>query len=105
MENSGVKHRLPGIAFDIDGVFYTGSQLVGNSDKVIRSILKPYHDSTVQMPFCFLTNSGGLIEEEKAEYMNYRLGLSNEESDNKIQGKHIIQCHTPLRDPSLMREF
>lgn len=44
---TSINHKLPAIAFDIDGVFYTGGELVGNSDKVIRSILKPYPNSSV----------------------------------------------------------
>lgn len=67
--------RLPAIACDIDGVTLRGTQIIGNSNNMIKEILSQrLHASAgeipVNIPFTFLTNGGGFIEERKAETLN-----------------------------------
>jgi HAD superfamily hydrolase (TIGR01456 family) len=67
--------KLPAIACDIDGVALRGTQIIGNSSNMIKEILtQRLHPSAgdvpVNIPFTFLTNGGGFIEERKAENLN-----------------------------------
>jgi len=53
-----------------------------------------------------MTNGGGIPEPDKAEDINKRLGLPLSEDENlKLHGDHMILCHTPLRDPELLKEY
>ena len=63
---------------DIDGVLLTGRKIVGNSPEVIRALLEPYQ--FMQLPFVLMTNGGGIIEPHKAEDINQRLGLREDEA-------------------------
>jgi ribonucleotide monophosphatase NagD (HAD superfamily) len=99
---------LPAIACDIDGVILRGSQIIGNSDKMIRQVLAPRTEldpsGKLQMPFTLLTNGGGFIEERKAEEINYKLHYDKEpeSSPMKLNYTQVIQCHTPLREEALV---
>ncbi len=59
----------------------------------------------MNIPFTFLTNGGGFIEERKAENLNEYLKLNGGDDDLKLTTTHIIQCHTPLRESSLVDEY
>jgi len=51
-----------------------------------------------------MTNGGGIPEPDKAEDINKRLGLPLSPEDGlKLHGDHMILCHTPLRDPELLK--
>lgn len=57
-----------------------------------------------------MTNGGGIPESDKAEDINRRIGLSlpdlgSQEYGLKLQGEHMILCHTPLKDPSILERF
>lgn len=73
--------KLPAIACDIDGVALRGTQIIGNSSKMVKEILtertanfssssSTENNTPVKIPFTFLTNGGGFIEERKAENLN-----------------------------------
>ena len=49
-----------------------------------------------------MTNGGGYTETDKSEDVNRRLGMTEEP---KLNGDHIIECHTPLRDQKLVEKF
>ncbi len=85
------KTRLPAIALDIDGVVLRGSLVIGNSDKMVRQILAPRTElkqlpngENIRVPFTFMTNNGGFIEERKALELNAKLKLSEEDPIYKI---------------------
>ena len=81
-----------------------GRSIVGNSPSVIKSLLEPYTEKNLQIPFALMTNGGGIPEPEKAEDINKRLGLPLGQEDGlKLHGDHMILCHTPLRDPELLK--
>lgn len=58
-----------------------------------------------KIPFTFLTNGGGFIEEKKAEFLNEKLHLKKLAPEMRLNHTHIIQCHTPLREPSLVEKY
>lgn len=66
--------RLPAIVVDNDGVIVKGRTVIGRAPAIIQSILEPYTDKKIQIPFILLTNGGGMPEHEKAEDLNKRLG-------------------------------
>ena len=74
-----------------------GSLVIGNSSNMVKQILTPRAE--VRLPFTLLTNGGGFVEEKKAEEINKKLSL---ESPKLLDHTHIIQCHTPLREQSLV---
>ena len=93
--------KLPAIVCDIDGVILRGSLVIGNSDNMIKQILKPQPNGKC-VPFTLLTNGGGFTEERKAEEINKKLGL---EGSLKIDHTQVIQCHTPLREKALVDRY
>ena len=62
--------KLPAIISDIDGVMLRGGKKINGSDIVVKSILTPFdylHHKNCLLPFTFLTNGGGIPENEKAK--------------------------------------
>lgn len=51
-----------------------------------------------------MTNGGGIPELEKAAEMNRRLGIP-EDDKRRLNGEHMILCHTPLRDPDIIAQY
>lgn len=98
-------NRLPAIVLDIDGVIVKGRSVIGNSPSVIRALLEPYSERRINLPFALMTNGGGLPEPEKADDINSRIGLpaADCEGQLKLLGEHMILCHTPLKDPELLK--
>ena len=92
---------------DIDGVLVKGRSVIGHSPSVLHSLLLPYTEKNLQIPFALMTNGGGIPEPAKAEDMNRRLGLPIEGAGGelKLHGDHMILCHTPLRDPELIKRY
>uniref|UniRef100_A0A1J3DLE3 CDP-alcohol phosphatidyltransferase class-I family protein C22A12.08c n=2 Tax=Noccaea caerulescens TaxID=107243 RepID=A0A1J3DLE3_NOCCA len=77
-----------GIAFDIDGVILLGSSPVGGSPGALRRL---YDDSgALKIPFCFLTNGGGLPESKRASEMSQLLGVH-------VSPSQVVQGHSPFR--------
>jgi ribonucleotide monophosphatase NagD (HAD superfamily) len=57
------------------------------------------------LPFTFLTNGGGFIEERKAQELNIKLKMNEEDPIYKLTARNIIQCHTPLREKALVDKY
>ena len=97
---------MPAIACDIDGVALRGTQIIGNSSNMIKEILTERGgENKKKIPFTFLTNNGGFIEDKKAENMNEYLEIKPEVEGVSIKAENIIQCHTPLREESLVAQY
>jgi ribonucleotide monophosphatase NagD (HAD superfamily) len=70
------KPRVPGILSDIDGVVYRGGHEIGNSRKVIKTLLNhTVKGLNVKLPFALLTNGGGMTEGDRASLVNSIIGL------------------------------
>ena len=96
---------LPGILSDIDGVVYRGGEAIAGSDKVIRSIYKPFAhlerpSKRFTLPFTLLTNGGGEPEQKRADYINHK--LFKDDGANFITKDDIILCHTPFSQESMV---
>ena len=62
---------------DIDGVVYRGKELIGDPAAVIRRVLTPVGDQKI--PFVFLTNGGACTEQQKADELNKKIGLTDDD--------------------------
>ncbi|XP_068644122.1 mitochondrial hydrolase YKR070W [Aristolochia californica] len=87
--------RYPfGIAFDIDGVILRGRTPIGGSLAAVRKL---YSDSgTLQIPFLFLTNGGGIPESRRAQELTRILGVN-------ILPLQVVQGHSPFKN--LLNKF
>jgi HAD superfamily hydrolase (TIGR01456 family) len=80
-------HRWKGtyaIAFDLDGVMYCGRSVVPQSKYALTALEER------GIPWIFLTNGGGVTEEEKASALSLKLS-------HPIDHRRLQQAHTPLR--------
>mmetsp|Transcript_21591 Transcript_21591/g.35764 ORF Transcript_21591/g.35764 Transcript_21591/m.35764 type:complete len:358 (+) Transcript_21591:48-1121(+) len=73
------------IAFDIDGVLVRGK---GNVLPTAAESLSTLRER--RLPFIFLTNGGGITEEEKAQDMSKWFNL-------QIDPEEVILCHSPMQ--------
>jgi len=78
---------MPGVLCDIDGVFYRGGKIVGNSPTVISDILlkkydRPNAPEGVHLPFVCLTNGGMYTEVDKVISLNKKLDITQYQKDN-----------------------
>ncbi|KAF3433826.1 hypothetical protein FNV43_RR24929 [Rhamnella rubrinervis] len=81
--------RSFGIAFDIDGVILRGRVPIGGSPQALRRL---YGDSgSLNVPFLFLTNGGGIPESRRAIELGELLGV-------KILPSQVVQGHTPFKN-------
>lgn len=89
-----IVHSLPehavspinfGFTFDIDGVLTKDFKPLPGSRFALQKLQK------AEIPFIFMTNSGGCTEAEKAKKMTRQFDL-------KIEEEHVILSHTPFRD-------
>jgi ribonucleotide monophosphatase NagD (HAD superfamily) len=87
--SKGKKKERFGMVFDLDGVIYrsgpSGKRPVGDSVKAIRAL------SERSVPFCFVTNSTGITEDEKAKTLSKILGLN-------ILSSRVFMATSPMRD-------
>ena len=97
-----VRHKLPAILSDIDGVVYRGGHEIGNSRRVIHALLNQEVHPGQTVPFALLTNGGGVPEQERAELVNGIIGLNE---GRVLRGEDMILCHSPFRDPQLVKEY
>ncbi|KAK8805881.1 hypothetical protein WA158_002537 [Blastocystis sp. Blastoise] len=74
-----------GIACDIDGVLLKGKQLIPRSDDAIRFL------QDKKIPFCFMTNGGGLLESDRIHFLEEKL-------HTHLDPNQIIQSHTPMQE-------
>jgi HAD superfamily hydrolase (TIGR01456 family) len=73
-----------GIALDIDGVVLRGGKLIPGAKETIQKMVKE------KVPFIFITNGGGVTEEEKATGLSEKLEIT-------VSSDQILLCHTPFR--------
>ena len=95
-QKKGTKQALPGIVADIDGVVVRGEDKIGEPAAVIRRVFTPVGDQKI--PFMFLTNGGGCTEQQKADQLNRKIGLTDDDGV-RIQHEHITLCTTIFFDP------
>ncbi|KAF4587123.1 HAD-superfamily hydrolase, subfamily IIA, CECR5 [Ophiocordyceps camponoti-floridani] len=76
-------------AFDIDGVLCHGNQPLPAAREAIRTI------RAIGSPYVFLTNGGGVSEDDKAASLAQRLGYH---PDDDVIRRRLILSHSPFRD-------
>lgn len=85
---------------------YRGGAEIGNSSKVISSLLSSkVLDNRFKIPFSLLTNGGGVTEWERAEVVNKITGLEIKADGQKVQEDDIIVCHSPFRGSDLVNQY
>eukprot|EP01084_Bolivina_argentea_P239087 401805_1 len=72
------------IAFDLDGVLWRSPNVFPFSKPTLNKVIEK------QIPFVFLTNSGGYPERIKMQHINQQLKM-------EIDYSHLILSHTPLK--------
>ncbi|PBJ73347.1 hypothetical protein BCY84_14388 [Trypanosoma cruzi cruzi] len=77
-------HGSAGIVLDIDGVVYRSHKLIEGSDTAIRKMTE------LRIPLLFMTNGGGISEEEKARELSQLVGC-------EIDSSQILLAHTPMQ--------
>ena len=95
--------KLPGIACDIDGVLIRGKKAIKQAILSMQRLRQPikniyprqFSHIRQNMPFVCLSNSGGNLEQAKANQLNQLLGLK--EASEILTNEHIILNFTPLR--------
>lgn len=85
--SSFTNRSVPAFVFDIDGVLLRGKQRLQAGTKALQSLLSP--DGTFRYPVMFLTNGGGLTEEDKAREITERSGVL-------VQPSQVVLSHTPM---------
>jgi len=78
--------------FDIDGVLLRGPNVIPAARRAL-ALLEGDNPFRKKIPYVFLTNGGGLGEEERSKKLTKQLGF-------QIEPKQLIQAHTILRDIS-----
>jgi HAD superfamily hydrolase (TIGR01456 family) len=73
-----------GAVLDIDGVLIHGSRLLPHTVEALQLL----HHSKI--PTVFVTNGGGVTEEQKADELSKIIGLP-------INPKHLVLSHTPFK--------
>ena len=73
-----------GVVLDIDGVIHRIGEVIEGSDEAIRRLQE------LQIPFCFMTNTGGEFEADKAEYLSKLLHTT-------ILPEQVIMANTPMK--------
>ena len=82
-----MRRRIAAVALDIDGVLLRGGKTIPPAHQALTSLQK------ASIPFIFLTNGGGVKEEQKAHDLNYKF-------DNKFTIDQFILAHTPFKQYS-----
>lgn len=73
-----------GVVLDVDGVLYKDFKPIDGAKESLK-ILKEK-----EIPFIFLTNSGGMTEKEKKEQYEKIF-------EEKFEESQVIMAHTPLK--------
>lgn len=79
------RRLVPAFAFDIDGVLVRSTTPIPGAAQTIAQLQEKNY------PFIFLTNGGGLTEEDHTERLAMRLGLP-------LDSHQFVQSHTPFKD-------
>lgn len=78
------------VALDIDGVLLKGKTVIDGAPTAVQKLV------TAKIPFVFVTNGGGILEEEKARSLSVKLGVT-------VQANQVIVCHTAMQ--SLVNKY
>ena len=81
-------YKSMAFCFDIDGVLLRGGKPLECARKALSRLYG--NEGTPRVPICFLTNGGGVSEDEKARELSEAFGLH-------IHDKQIVLSHTPFR--------
>ncbi|CCH58728.1 hypothetical protein TBLA_0A09430 [Henningerozyma blattae CBS 6284] len=76
--------RKIGFAFDIDGVLLHSNSPIPRANDALKLL----HARSI--PFILLTNGGGTLEHERAEFISKKLGV-------EIKTSQLVQSHTPFK--------
>lgn len=99
------KIRLPAIVTDIDGVLIRGGKAIaksGDALKKIRSRISTLDEKfkdvpeDIKLPMYCLTNSGGVLEWEKADSLNKTLGIEKDAYE-ALNGDCVFVNFSPIR--------
>lgn len=82
---SKLQYHPPSLVLDIDGVIWKNQNPIPKSKEAIHLLKKK------NIPFIFLTNSGGNMEHEKAKELSEHL-------ETDILPQQIILSHTPMKE-------
>ncbi|PVU91348.1 hypothetical protein BB559_004175 [Furculomyces boomerangus] len=77
------------IVFDIDGVLVKGKHVLEEGKKAMR-YLNGENPLGIKVPYIFMTNSGGISEEEKANELTNAL-------ETQITQDQVVLSHSPMR--------
>ena len=105
-QGNGIRNfaiKLPAIISDIDGVLIRGGKPIIRSKEAIYKIkssladlnANKFNGNTTKLPFLWLTNGGGTLEERKAEAVNKILGI--DKLSMKINKNEMVLCTTPFK--------
>jgi HAD superfamily hydrolase (TIGR01456 family) len=77
-------------AFDIDGVLVRGNKVLPGASETLSFLNEKYSRLIRKFPYIFLTNGGGMTEEQKAYEMSKKLEVD-------IRPSQLILSHTPMQ--------
>lgn len=77
-------------AFDIDGVLLKGGQVIPEAKEALRMLNGDNEDGIV-VPYIFLTNGGGKLEQDRCKELSDKLEVP-------VSTSQFIQGHTPMRN-------
>jgi HAD superfamily hydrolase (TIGR01456 family) len=75
---------MKGVAIDVDGVILKGGKLIEGANDAIQRLVKE------NIPFIFITNGGGMLENQKAEELSTKLNIP-------ISSEQVLLCHSPFK--------
>ncbi|OMJ23276.1 putative CDP-alcohol phosphatidyltransferase class-I family protein [Smittium culicis] len=84
---SKILENRPAIVFDIDGVL--GDTVLEKGVKALK-YLNGENPLNIKFPYIFMTNSGGLTEEQKANEITQKMGV-------QVNPNQIVLSHSPMR--------
>lgn len=70
------------MVLDIDGVILRGNKVIPGAKEALEKLVK------AKIPFIFVSNGGGLLEEVKADQLSAKL-------HQHIRKEQVLLCHTP----------
>lgn len=71
------------VALDIDGVLLRGGKVIHGAKEAVHKL------AAAKIPFIFVSNGGGVLEEVKAEQLSAKLSMH-------IRKEQILLCHSPF---------
>ncbi|KNA20312.1 hypothetical protein SOVF_053570 [Spinacia oleracea] len=77
-----------GIAFDIDGVLIRGNSPIGGSPQALNKLYHP--EGSLKVPYCFLTNGGGVRESKRAIELSKLFGVG-------VSSSQVLHGHSPFK--------